>query len=688
MDSDSDKSHDVSQFIQGLGLSSLSNSILDLESISEGSTSSLSTFSSLDQLNQHSNVIDASPSRYNLGSLRTYENQLNQKDIIIEAIRQKHHEQLDALHEKLRETDSAIAFIKQKFDEKIQQLNMKAEQEKEQIRKEAQAEIERLKQLNKARRDGLTFAKLPQLTKDEYDQLTTQAPSTLTLPQFLAVQLFEYNQNNINQSNQISGNLTKLQKENEKLRSQITQINSELSSEKELRLSLESRLSSVSARRSTPTSVPPAPDQNAKIERIENERAELRGAYQVSLARLNEVSEQRDEAIQRSHDLESDLSRAQLEITSLQAQLKSVQTLAERQEGILSQQYLDIAELKKTRDEFFNRYVQTSESRRNELGQLLQNEVEKLSERSKSDVEFVRGVTEKMRDREIQLLTQSHDQALTESKQLRLDLRKAEEDRAKLQAEYQTLQLTHEAEITRISADLRVKSYELERVKLVYEELKSAQDDIVDERDALSSKFDVVRQEVMRLENEIKIKDQEIKQLSDKVAMYDKLENELDIAVESLDLNSVGPIAVPSDANRRIKQSVQLAKRVMQLTQANSKLTAECEDLKAQLVNYSQQLEDAKQQLNAAGQPQQVFLSMINEKQTEITKLKKRLASMSEMNQELIKNNEDIKRDMGSMKTQNDGIQATKQLVECPYSSNLPTRGCFEPSPFVVTRFE
>lgn len=687
MDVSSEKSQDISQFVQGLGLSSLSNSALDLETFSDESISTLSSLNSLENVKDSSAVL--SP-RCSPGSNRNLQSQLNQKDIIIDAIRQKHHEQMNALHAKLRETDSSIAFIKQKFNEKLALLSQKSEEDKENIRREAQSQIEQIKQLNKARREGLAFSKLPQLTQEEFNQLSSQAPSTVTLPQFLAMQLFEYNQNVQNQSDKANGEIKRFMKENENLRSQVNQLNAELSNEKELRLSLEARLSSVSNRRSNIPSPVQCLDQTDKIQKIESEKAELRNAYQISLAHLNEVTEQRDAAIKHSNDIEADLSKAQDEIVSLQSQLKAVQTLADRQEAILTQQYTDIAELKRTRDEFFNRCIQSSEMRKNEIGALLQNEVEKLSLRSKSDVDYVRNVTEKMRDREIQLLTQSHDQAIAESNQLRLDLRKAEEERTKLQAEYQTLQLSHEAEITRISSDLKVKSYELERVKLIYDELKGVQDDIIDERDALYSKFDLVKQEVMRLENEVKSRDQEINQLHDKIAMYEKLENELDIAIETLDLNTVGSVALPSDANRRVKQSIQLAKRVMQLSQTNAKLTAECEDLKAQLEISNQELDDAKKQLQAAGQPQQVFISMITDKQDEINKLKKKLTALNEMNQELIKDNENIKKDFGSMRFQSESGKPVKQMEQCPFSnsSQLPTRGCFEPAPFVVSRYD
>jgi chromosome segregation ATPase len=129
------------------------------------------------------------------------------------------------------------------------------------------------------------------------------------------------------------------------------------------------------------------PDGNAKLRRCENELAELKAAYQVALSRLNEVQERKKSAIRKGKDLQGEITQSKAEIGSLRAQLQAITMLAERQEGILQQQYKDIAEIKRTRDDFFNRFMQTSEARRSDFGNILKTEVERLSERSRNDVD-------------------------------------------------------------------------------------------------------------------------------------------------------------------------------------------------------------------------------------------------------------------------------------------------------------
>lgn len=690
---ESDSSEVLKDMVQHLGLSQFSASLIDLEPISDGSSiSSLSDdFANTSKLK---GINDFSPSRFSTNSVRMLESQITQRDLVIDSIRQQHREKLNELHEKLRETDNAINFLKKKFDEKINSMNQKFMEEKAQIEANSANEIKRLKDLNRSHRQNLMFNKLPELTIAEYESLSTKATTELTLPQFLAVQLYEYNRDSKTKFAQMDSSNAELVAQRDKLQAQLNNAKAELISERELRISLESKLASTAKKLPPKAEKYEPPGIHNQLIQVENERAELRGAYQVALGRLNEANDQVSALKSTNKELEQKILHMNTENSALNAQIKALHTLSERQEAMLSQQYNDIAELKRARDDFFNRFVQTSESRRNEIGTLLNSEVAKIQERSRNDIEFIRGVSEKMREREIKVLTDSQEALSAENKQLRLDLRKAEEDRSKLQAEYQTLQLAHEAELTRVSSDLRIKSYELERIKLVHDELKAANEDVVDDRDALSAKFDLLKQEVMNLEHEIKIRDAQIQTLSEKVMMYDKLENELDTAIETLDMNSngnaFGPFAVPSDANRRVKQSVMLARRVMQLTNQNNQLTAECESLKQELTNSQQEMANLKKQIDASGQPQQVFVQMLNEKQQEISKLKSRIQSLTEMNQELVKEKESLVNDARFMARKNDTVKEIKKYTDCFMCSHdePPTHDFADPSPFVITRHD
>lgn len=691
---ESDSSEVLKDMVQQLGLSQFSASLIDLEPISDGSVS-VSSFSD-DYANPSKMKYggELSASKISMNSMKSLESQIMQRDLVIDSIRQQHREQLDALHDKLRETDSAINIIKQKFEEKIKSMNDKFLEEKNEMEAKHAAEIKRLKDLNRSHRQKLVFSKLPELTIAEYESLSTKPQTELTLPQFLAVQLYEYNRDTKDKFAKVNSSNSELAQANERLQSQLNNVTTELVNEREQRVSLESRLASTAKKIAPKPERYEPPDLHEKLLQAENERAELRGAYQVALARLNESNDIRATLQSANKELEAKILQLKTEKTSLESQNKALHTLSERQEAMLSQQYADISELKRSRDDFFNRFVQTSENRRTEIGNLLNSEVAKIQERSRNDVEFIRGVSEKMRERELKALTDSHDALLSETKDLRMQLRKVEEDRSKLQAEYQTLQLAHEAELTRVTSELRIKSYELEHVKLVHEELRSANEDVTDDRDALAAKFDLMKQEVLRLEHEVKLRDAQIQTISDRLLMYDKLENELDTAIEAIDMNSggsIGPFAVPSDANRRVKQSVMLARKVMQLTNTNNQLKAEIETLRQRLANSEEEAGEAKKQLEMSGQPQQVFVQMLNEKQQEIAKLKSRIQSLTEINEEMCREKESLQKDVKIISRRNDEIEQVRKFTGCfmcNQDDDEPTHDFADPSPFIITRHD
>ena len=290
-----------------------------------------------------------------------------------------------------------------------------------------------------------------------------------------------------------------------------------------------------------------------------------------------------------------------------------------------------------------------------------------------------------MRENELKVLMSTHEQSLNEIKSLRIEIRKIEEEKSKIQSEYQTLQLTHESEITRISSDLRIKNYENERIKLQNEELKSINEDLNDEKEILNSKFNIIKNELLKFENEIKLKENQIFNLTEKIQLYEKLENELDNVIDNLDLKSNIPLALPSDANRRVKQSLLLSKRVLQLTTENNQFKMEIDKLKNEIEIKNEEINDLKNKINISSQPQQVFVSLISEKQNQINLLKKKLNELTQNNQNLLFEKDSIKKEIiSNLEFKED----KNKLSNCIFGNNdKPTNDNYnEPEPFMIIR--
>ena len=497
--------------------------------------------------------------------------QIRQRDNIIDAMRLKYHRTITQLTEKLVQTNADIEQIKQQYREKLEQLkaqNAKTQSEREE---ELQKEIEHLKAQNRARRDNLTFSRLPEVDEDEYNKLKAQKQSSLSIPQFVAMQLYEHDMESKKKVAEAQRLRDEALSQMEKLNTKLSDENAALITERELRISLEQKLASLSTKNiaSKQISADVSTANAQRVKNLEQENDELRNSCQVALKRCTETATQLDQQKKENNKLQQNVAKLKAENQSLSAQIATINAFANRQESYLQDLKMENAELKRSRDDFYRRCITTAEQKKNDYGTALQADLQHITENSKSNIEYIRSVSERIHEREVQTLQKTLDQTLDEVKELRLQLRKSEESRSTLQSEYATIQTTHNAEISRLTSNLKTKEQQYQLLQTSYDELEANHEDLQAERDKYQSSFNLVMEEYNKLKLEIDQRDNQIQALQEKVQTYEKLEGELDHAIENLELSSMGPLAIPSDANRRMKQSIQLSKRVMTLTKVN-----------------------------------------------------------------------------------------------------------------------
>jgi len=676
--SDQDSNSSLSELIQNLDLSQFSASLMQNDSFDQSSSIGFNS------------VIANSPENANFkpfpsssGSSKSEKKQFRQRDNLIESMRIQYRQQIETYQNKLAKALETIEQKKIEFKDKISKMNTQKDEEIEEINKRLGSEIKKLKSLNRSRKENLTFANLPIVTESNYMQIKSVVQNEISIPEFVALQLYERDNLFRKQIAEINSAKNEVLSKLESKCQELMSISHHLENEKIMREALEAKLASLSKGNTFIASVPI--EKTEKIKKLEAENSELRSSCQVSITRYNDISIERDSLQKKLYKQEVEMNKLISDNATLKAQIGTISELANKQETFIQDYRMEIAELKRIRDEFFNKSIVSSEQRKNDIGSMLQAEVSKIAERSRIDIDYIRELSEKMRTHEVQVLTNSYNQALEEVKTLRSDLRKSEEERTKLQAEYQTLQLAHETEINRISSDLRVKSYELERIRLSNDELKSITEDLTDDRDALSAKFDIVKQELMKMESEIKIKNSQIITLQEKVSLYEKLETELDSAIENLDLRAATPLALPSDANRRVKQSILLSKRVMQLTSENQSLKNELEKTQNELSASNKQIDELKTSISNSSQPQQVFISLLSEKQNEINKLKKKVSETSELNNGLKKEKDSIMNDIHIFSEKKSQIKKIGARV-FDDEDDMPTNDHGDPAPFIISR--
>ena len=617
--------------------------------------------------------------------------QIRQRDNIIDAMRLKYSRTISQLTEKLVQTNNDITQIKAQYKDKLEKMKAQINRTQSENESQLKKEIDEQKAKNRARRDNLTFSKLPEIDEETYAQLKSQKPSSISIPQFVALQLYEHDQEFIKKLGEAQKLRDEALSEMEKINTKLENESALLVSEKELRISLEQKLASISTKNiaAKPISADVSTANAQRIKALEKENDELRNSCNVALQRCNETALQSDAQKKENYKLQQSVTKLKAENQSLSAQIATINAFANRQEGYLQDLKSENSELKRIRDDFYYKFINSAEQKKNDVGSALQADLQHITEHSRNSIEYIRSVSEKIHEREVQTLQKTLDQSLDEIKELRLQLRKSEETRSTIQSEYATIQTTHNAEISRLQSNLKTKEQELRLLQTSYDQLQATNEDTQGERDKYQTSFNLVMEEYNKLKLEIESRENENQGLKDKIQTYEKLEGELDQAIENMDLNGIGPLAVPSDANRRMKQSIQLSKRVMTLTKVNKDLQDKLEQAKQELEEKTEENESLKNQVTAAGQPQQIFVSMMTEKQDENNKLRKKIALLSEKVQELELEKKSIQRDFSIISTQQENIKYSDKMAKCPFSQaqeDEPTHEAVDPAPFIIIR--
>jgi hypothetical protein len=116
--------------------------------------------------------------------------------------------------------------------------------------------------------------------------------------------------------------------------------------------------------------------------------------------------------------LEAEVVKHAAEAKGLKSELKSAQKLIEKQEGWISDYRQELTELKLVRDELYRKTLLSSDNRMN----LYEETLQRLSERNKNDINYIRELGTEMRDRELKVISDSLDKTAEENKILRNDL--------------------------------------------------------------------------------------------------------------------------------------------------------------------------------------------------------------------------------------------------------------------------
>ncbi|XP_073651391.1 progesterone-induced-blocking factor 1 isoform X1 [Tursiops truncatus] len=330
------------------------------------------------------------------------------------------------------------------------------------------------------------------------------------------------------------------------------------------------------------------------------------------------------------------------------------------EEDRLERLQTQLEETKKAREEMYEKYVTSRDHYKTEYENKLHDELEQIRLKTNQEIDQLRSASREMYERENRNLREARDNAVAEKDRAVMAEKNALEKHDQLLDRYRELQLSTESKVTEFLHQSKIKSFESERAQLLQEETARNLTQCQLECEKYQKKLEVLTKEFYSLQASSEKRITELQAQNSehqaRLDIYEKLEKELDeiimqtaeILQISLCLNKLGVeenflnlikvenedeaerilfsygygANVPTTAKRRLKQSVHLARRVLQLEKRNSMVLKDLEHQKNQVTQLSQELDRANSLLNQTQQPYRYLIESVRQRDSKIDSLK------------------------------------------------------------------
>ncbi|ELK37739.1 Progesterone-induced-blocking factor 1 [Myotis davidii] len=363
---------------------------------------------------------------------------------------------------------------------------------------------------------------------------------------------------------------------------------------------------------------------------LEQEVIEIRRKHEILEASHTIQAKERSELSKEVATLQQTVTLLQKDKEYLNRQNMELSVRCAHEEDRLERLQAQLEETKKAREEI-DHYKAEYENK-------LHDELEQIKLKTNQEIDQLRNASKEMYERENRNLREARDNALAEKDRAVMAEKDALEKHNQLLDRYRELQLSTESKVTEFLHQSKLKSFESERVQLIQEETARNLTQCQLECEKYQKKLEVLTKEFYSLQSSSEKRITELQTQNSehqaRLDIYEKLEKELDeiimqtAEIENEDeaervLFSYGYGAnVPTTAKRRLKQSVHLARRVLQLEKQNSLVLKDLEHRKDQVTQLSQELDRANSLLNQAQQPYRYLIESVRQRDSKIDSLK------------------------------------------------------------------
>lgn len=594
-----------------------------------------------------------------LHNLQLLKIELSQKNLMIDNLKVEYLTKIEELEEKLNDAihqkqllslrlDSQLAL--QQEDARKHQVLMKQEMETILLRQKQLEETNH--QLRERAGDIRRSLRDLELTEDGYKKLKSLPEDQLSIPEYVSIRFYEV-------VHSLRKELGDLQMKKEMLTEEVSEYKSQLKSltesyedERRIRSELEVKCQRLTLELADTKQMIQQGDyrqenyDKVKCERdvFEHELSELRRKYEILEMSHKAQTKERNDLSKELATIQQSLNLLQKDKDYLNRQNMELSVRRAHEEDRLERLQIQLEDAKKAREEMYEKYVASRDHYKTEFEKRLQEELEQIRLKTNQEIEQLRSASKEMYERENRNLREARDNAVAEKERAVTAERDALRKYDQLLEQYRQMQLGTESKVAELLHQSKLKSFESEHIQLMQQETAKNLSQCQIECEKYQRKLEVLTKEFYSLQSSSETRIIELQtqnsEFQARLDTYEKLEKDLDeIVMQTAEMEneveaervlfSYGYGAnVPTTAKRRLKQSVHLARRLLQLEKQNSLLVKDLEHQKEQVTQISQELDRANSLLSQVQQPYKYLIETVQQRDSQISVQKEHIAEL------------------------------------------------------------
>ncbi|KAJ8349960.1 hypothetical protein SKAU_G00250900 [Synaphobranchus kaupii] len=596
-----------------------------------------------------------------LHNLQLLKIELSQKNLIIDNLKVDHLTKIEELEERLNDTLHQKQLLALRLDSQLKLQQDESRKQQAFRKQEMDTILLRQKQLEETNRqlsekagDIRRSLRDLELTEEKYYELKDLPEEQLSIPEYVSVRFYEVVTPLRTQANELQKKKNILSEDLDSHRSQIKSLMESYEEERRMRSELEIRSQRLTLELADTKQLIQEGDYKrenyGKVKRerdaFEMEASDLRKRLEVLDVAHSAQTKERNDLSKEVATLQQSVTLLQKDKDYLNRQNMELNVRCAHEEDRLERLQVQLEDTKKAREEAYEKYVASRDHYKTEYENKLRDELEQIRLKTGHEIESLQRTSKEMYERENRNLREARDNAFLEKDRAVTAEREAIEKYSQLLDQFRQLQLGTDSRVAELLNQVKLKSFEVERAQMVQEETSKNLSQCQIECEKQQRKLEVLTKEFYSLQTSTEKRITELQAQNSehraRLETYEKLEQELDdVTMQAAELEnedeaervlfSYGYGAnVPTTAKRRLKQSVHLARRLLQLEKQNTLLRRDLERQTAHARQISEELEVANQLLQQAQQPYSYLIDTVQQRDSQIATLKKHIGQLEE----------------------------------------------------------